>query len=137
MRWILNALTKDYATFEGRARRKEYWLFALFYCASAVVLMIVDGFIGTLNEEAGVGLLSGLFILAALIPGLAVTVRRLHDTNRRGWWILITVIPVLGAVVLLIFTAQDSQPGANRFGPNPKGVIGPGTPMPVVVRDWQ
>jgi uncharacterized membrane protein YhaH (DUF805 family) len=136
MRWVLNALTKDYATFAGRARRKEYWLFMLFYALGVVVLMIVDRSIDTLHREVGIGLLSGLFILATLIPSFAVTVRRLHDTNRRGWWILLIVIPVVGALVLLVFAAQDSQPGANRFGPNPKGVIGPGTPMPVVVRDW-
>ena len=136
MKWFLNGLTKNYATFEGRARRKEYWLFVLFYCLTIVALMIVDGIIGTLDEEVGVGLLSGLFFIATLVPTFAVTVRRLHDINRRGWWVLINVIPVVGALVLLVFNVQDSQPGANRFGPNPKGVIGPGTPMPDVVRDW-
>lgn len=136
MKWFLDAMTKNYATFEGRARRKEYWLFVLFCWLAVVALLIVDDIIGTINEKVGVGLLSGLFVLAALIPALAVTVRRLHDTNRSGWWILIKLIPVVGALVLLVFTVQDSQPGANRFGPNPKGVIGPGTPMPVVVRDW-
>ena len=135
MRWFLDALTKNYATFDGRARRKEYWLFVLFYCVASVALVIVDGIIGTLNEAVGIGLFSGLFLLATLMPALAVTVRRLHDTNRRGWWVLINVIPIVGALVLLFFNLQDSQPGGNRFGPNPKGVLGPGTPMPVVVRD--
>jgi len=135
MKWFLEALTAKYATFDGRARRKEYWYFVLFYCLALVALVIVDGIIGTLEEEAGAGLLSGLFVLVTFVPTLAVTVRRLHDTNRRGWWILINIIPVIGEIVLLIFTVQDSQPGANRFGPNPKGVIGPGTPMPTVVRE--
>jgi len=135
MKWFLEALTAKYATFDGRARRKEYWYFVLFYCLALVALVIVDGITGTLDEETGAGLLGGLFVLVTFIPTLAVTVRRLHDTNRRGWWILINIIPVIGGIVLLIFTVQDSQPGANRFGPNPKGVIGAGTPMPIVVRE--
>jgi uncharacterized membrane protein YhaH (DUF805 family) len=138
MKWFVRAITQDYATFEGRARRKEYWLFVLFYCLTFAVLLIVDGITGLLDKAVGViGLFSGLFVVATLVPLLAVTVRRLHDTNRSGWWILVKVIPVIGAIVLLVFTVQDSQPGANRFGPNPKGVLGPGTPMPVVVRDWR
>jgi uncharacterized membrane protein YhaH (DUF805 family) len=135
MKWFLEALTKKYATFAGRARRSEYWYFMLFYLLAFVVLAIVDGVTGTFNEEAGVGLLSGLFLLATLIPTLAVTVRRLHDTDRSGWWILLNFIPLIGALVVLVFTVLDSQPGANRFGPNPKGVLGPGAPSPVVVRE--
>jgi uncharacterized membrane protein YhaH (DUF805 family) len=134
MNWFLEAL-KKYATFEGRARRKEYWYFALFYCLAFIALAIVDGVAGTFEEESGVGLFSGVFILATLLPSIAVLVRRLHDTDRNGWWILINLIPVIGAIVLLVFTAQDSQPGANRYGPNPKGVIGPGSPVAAVVRE--
>jgi len=126
MKWFLDALKNKYATFEGRARRKEYWYYVLFYCLAIVALVIVDGITGTLNEEAGIGLLSGLFVLATVVPSLAVTVRRLHDTNRSGWWVLIGIIPLIGDIVLVVFTVQDSQPGANRFGPNPKGVIGSG-----------
>jgi uncharacterized membrane protein YhaH (DUF805 family) len=62
-------------------------------------------------------------------------VRRLHDTDRSGWWVLLDLVPVIGPLVLLVFTVLDSQPGANRFGPNPKGVLGPGTPSPSVVRE--
>ena len=121
MKWFLEALTKKYATFEGRARRSEYWYFVLFYFLAIVVLAIVDVTVGTYNEEVGVGLLSGLFGLATIVPSLAVMVRRLHDTDRSGWWVLINLVPLVGAVVLLVFTVLDSQPGANRFGPNPKG----------------
>ena len=134
MDWFLQAM-KKYATFEGRARRKEYWYFVLFYCLLIIGLTIVDGFAGTLEEEAGIGLFSGLFVLGTFLPTIAVLVRRLHDTNRSGWWVLINFVPVIGAIVLLVFTVQDSQPGGNRFGPNPKGVIGPGTPVATVVRD--
>ena len=126
MKWFLEALTKKYATFEGRARRREYWTFVLFYVLAVVVLAIVDDVVGTFNEEVGLGLLSGLFVLATLIPTIAVTVRRLHDTDRSGWWVLLEFIPIVGGLVLLVFTVLDSQPGANRFGANPKGVIGSG-----------
>ena len=135
MKWFLAALTQKYATFEGRARRREYWYFVLFYCLALVALAIVDGITGTFDEEVGIGLLSGLFALATFIPAISVAVRRLHDTNRSGWWLLIGVIPLVGSIVMLVFTLQDSQPGANRFGPNPKGVIGAGTPMPIIDRE--
>jgi uncharacterized membrane protein YhaH (DUF805 family) len=130
MNWFLECLSKKYAVVEGRARRKEYWFFTLFYCLGLIVLMIVDGITGTLSERAGIGLLSGVFVLATLVPYIAVTVRRLHDTDRSGWWILLSLIPLIGGLVLLVFMLVDSQPGANRFGPNPKGVSGPGTPSP-------
>ncbi len=121
MKWFLDALKNKYATFEGRARRSEYWYFMLFYFLAIVALAIVDVIVGTYSEEGGFGLLSGLFMLATILPSLAVTVRRLHDTDRSGWWVLINLVPILGALVLLVFTVLDSQPGANRFGPNPKG----------------
>jgi uncharacterized membrane protein YhaH (DUF805 family) len=76
-----------------------------------------------------------VFVLATFIPTLAVTVRRLHDTNRSGWWVLLEFVPIVGGLVLLVFMMLDSQPGANRFGPNPKGVPGPGTPSPIVARE--
>ena len=134
MNWYLGVL-KQYATFEGRARRKEYWYFVLFYVLVYLVLAAVDGLTGTYNADAGVGLLSGLYVLATFLPSLAVTVRRLHDTDRSGWWVLINVVPIIGGIVLLVFMCLDSQPGANRFGPNPKGVLGPGTPSPSMARD--
>jgi uncharacterized membrane protein YhaH (DUF805 family) len=134
MNWYLRVL-KQYATFEGRARRKEYWFFTLFYVLVYLVLAVADNLTGTYNADAGLGLLSGLYILATLIPCLAVMVRRLHDTDRNGWWVLIGLIPVVGDIVLLVFACLDSQPGANRFGPNPKGVLGPGTPSPIEARD--
>ena len=135
MKWFLDVVKNKYATFEGRARRSEYWYYVLFYVLAIVALAIIDEITGTLSEEAGIGLLSGLFALATLVPTLAVTVRRLHDTDRSGWWVLINFIPIVGGIVLLVFTVMDSQPGANRFGPNPKGVLGPGTPSPTVERE--
>ena len=134
MNWYREALRK-YATFDGRSRRREYWFFALFNFLILVALSIVDMGLGSFSEEAGIGLLGGLFCLGIILPSIAVTVRRLHDTNRSGWWILINLIPLVGAIVLLVFTVLDSQPGGNKYGPNPKGVLGPGTASPVVVRE--
>ena len=107
---------KDFAKFDGRSRRTEYWQFILFYVIAAFVVGIVDGVIG-----AG-GILSGLFVLGVFIPLLAVMVRRLHDTNRSGWWVLLSFLPVIGQIWLFVLLVLDSQPGANRFGPNPKGL---------------
>lgn len=121
MNWYLEVL-KKYAVFSGRARRKEYWFFFLFSLIISIVLAVVDGMTGSFSAEAGVGLLGGIYALAVLIPGLAVSVRRLHDTGRSGWWLLIALIPVIGAIVLLVFMVLEGKPGTNQYGSNPKGV---------------
>jgi uncharacterized membrane protein YhaH (DUF805 family) len=121
MNWVKEVFSK-YAVFEGRARRKEYWFFTLFAILVQVALAIVDGTLGMTAH--GVGMLGSLFVLAILVPSIAVTVRRLHDTDRSGWWVLIWFMPFVGWIVGLIFMCLDSQLGANRFGPNPKGEIG-------------
>jgi len=118
--WYLEVL-KKYAVFSGRARRAEYWYFVLFNIIVAVVLSLIDTLLGTFNFMQGVGLLSGLYALAVLIPTLAVTVRRLHDIDRTGWWIFINLIPLIGFIVLLVFAVTGGTPGSNRYGPNPKG----------------
>ena len=84
------------------------------------MLAIVDGVTGTLVPGAGIGLLGGLYSLAVFIPGFAVTVRRLHDTGKSGWWLLIFLVPLVGVIVFLVFMVKDSQPGENQYGPNPK-----------------
>ncbi|TVQ91594.1 MAG: DUF805 domain-containing protein [Chromatiaceae bacterium] len=122
MNWYLEVLRK-YSVFTGRARRKEYWFFQLFNIIILIVLAVLDASTGTLQPELGLGLLSGLYWLAVLLPGLAVAVRRLHDTNRTGWWLLLVLIPLLGGIILLVFMLLDSQPGENQHGPNPKGVM--------------
>ncbi|MCX7064879.1 MAG: DUF805 domain-containing protein [Proteobacteria bacterium] len=122
MEWFLVVVKERYAQFAGRARRSEYWYYYLFYILIFIGLAIVDGISGTLNAALGVGLLSGVFGLAMLIPSLAVSVRRLHDTGRSGWWLLIGLVPVIGAIVLLVFVLLDSAPGANQYGANPKDV---------------
>lgn len=119
MNWYFEVL-KKYAVFSGRARRKEYWYFVLFNIIVSIILGIIDLGTGTYSIEDGIGLLSGIYALAVLIPAIAVAVRRLHDTDRSGWWLLIALIPLIGAIVLLVFMVQDSNPGQNQFGPNPK-----------------
>ena len=119
MNWYFEVL-KKYAVFSGRARRKEYWYFVLFNLIISIVLAVIDGATGSFIPEAGMGLLGGIYMLAVLIPGIAVTVRRLHDTGRSGWWLLILLIPLIGAIVFIVFTVQDSKPEENQYGPNPK-----------------
>lgn len=121
MNWYLNVL-KQYAVFKGRARRKEYWFFILFNLIASVVLTVIDFMTGLLDAELGIGLLSGLYSLAVLVPSLAVTVRRLHDTDRSGWWLLIGLVPLLGGIVLLVFMLLDSMAEDNQYGANPKGM---------------
>ncbi len=119
MNWYLEVL-KKYAVFHGRARRKEYWYFILLSSIISTVLTIVDSVTGTFNSASEVGLLGGIYLLATLVPSLAVTVRRLHDTNRSGWWILLGLVPVVGVIILIVFLALDGSPQDNDYGTNPK-----------------
>ncbi|KPL17442.1 MAG: hypothetical protein AMS26_01020 [Bacteroides sp. SM23_62] len=114
MNWYIEVL-KKYAVFSGRARRKEYWYFVLFNLIIYIILSIIDYAINS-------AILSTIYSLGVLIPSIAVAVRRLHDTNRTGWWLLIGLIPIIGWIVLIIFMVLDSQKGENQYGPNPKGV---------------
>ena len=115
MNWYLGCWQK-FAEFNGRARRQEYWMFALFNFLVGILVALADGVLGT------AGMLGFIYNLAVLVPSLAVTARRLHDTDRSGWMMLIALIPLVGAIVLLVFMCLDSKPGENRFGPNPKGL---------------
>lgn len=113
MEWYLAVLNK-YAVFSGRARRKEYWMF--FVCN--LIIAIIIGFIeGLLGSSGVVGI---IYSLAVLIPSIAVSVRRLHDTGKSAWWLLIGLIPILGFIVLLIFMALEGKDEDNDFGENPK-----------------
>ncbi|MBC8292715.1 MAG: DUF805 domain-containing protein [Proteobacteria bacterium] len=109
MNWYLEAL-KKYAQFKGRSRRSEFWWFAAVNNLVLLMLVVVE------NS----GLLAALYLLAVLIPGSAVQVRRLHDTGRSAWWLLLSLVPIIGGAVLIVFALQDSRPGANKYGPNPK-----------------
>ncbi|MGB8251600.1 MAG: DUF805 domain-containing protein [Anaerolineaceae bacterium] len=122
MNWYVEVM-KKYIVFSGRARRKEYWYFMLFNVLATFVLAFIDQLIGTQikSDTASVyGWLSTLYSLAIVLPTLTVSVRRLHDTSHSGWWLFISLIPLIGSIVLLIFYLTDSQPGDNQYGPNPK-----------------
>ncbi len=101
MDWYLGVL-KTYAQFSGRARRKEYWMFFLINVIIGLVLGVVDGVTGMVGPS-GVGVSGGMYALAILIPGIAVVVRRLHDTGRTGWWLLIGFVPLIGVIVRIVF----------------------------------
>lgn len=119
MEWYLKVL-RNYAGFYGRARRKEFWMFMVWNTVIALAVILIDLNIGTFNYEIGLGLLNGIYNLAVLIPGIAVSIRRLHDIGRSGWWFLFTLVPFIGVIVLIVFYALDSEPGPNEYGDNPK-----------------
>ncbi|OBW93777.1 membrane protein [Gallibacterium genomosp. 3] len=119
MNWYLLTI-KKYAVFQGRARRKEFWMFVLFNILFSFILGVVDALIGTYNWQSDTGLLSSIYSLFVILPNLAVTTRRLHDINRSGWWQLLYFIPIIGWLVLLYFFVSKGNIGANRFGEDPK-----------------
>ncbi|PID36283.1 MAG: DUF805 domain-containing protein [Rhodobacterales bacterium] len=118
-----------YVTFSGRATRSEYWWFTLFYTIVVLVLVFVDStMFGTVRTDATsfsasteTPILTSIFVLTTALPMLAVVIRRLHDTDHTGWWLLISFVPIIGGIVLLVFYVTDGTRGANRFGPDPKG----------------
>jgi uncharacterized membrane protein YhaH (DUF805 family) len=114
----VKSVYSNYVGFNGRARRSEYWWWYLFYVIVYIVLAGIDTAI--FGQPA---FLTFAFALASILPGLAVGVRRLHDTGRSGWWLLIGLVPLVGVIVLIIFFVMDSQPGVNKYGPNPKGIV--------------
>lgn len=141
MNWYLDVL-KKYATFTGRATRQEYWMFTLIQMVISISSWVLIGTFAGMGDLAGYGImqdilfgLSGLcyillviYNLATFLPSLAVLVRRLHDTGRSGWWVLISLVPVIGIIILIVFLCMDSQTGNqldsqtgnNKYGPNPK-----------------
>ena len=136
MEWMLLPLRR-YARFSGRARPKEYWMFILFLLICFIAISLIEGLLGLSTTEHWVrrgpwwfdtgyqtrgGPLTGLFGLAMLIPWLAVAVRRLHDTDRSGFWLLIIFFPLIGSLILLVFFIMSGTRGANRFGPDPTEV---------------
>jgi uncharacterized membrane protein YhaH (DUF805 family) len=104
----------NYVNFSGRAQRSAYWWWFLFVIIVDIVASLIDGMLG-------VQIVAALAGLAMLLPSIAVGVRRLHDTDRSGWWLLIGLIPLIGAIVLIIFFVQKGTTGPNRFGPDPLG----------------
>ena len=128
MHWMLMPLRR-YADFSGRSRRREYWMFVLLniLISAFVGLTFLVGYYADMSQtEMDIYLmpilvLAGVLGLAFIVPGVAVTIRRLHDTDRSGWNLLWGLVPLIGALMLLVFYIDEGTPGPNRFGPDPKG----------------
>jgi uncharacterized membrane protein YhaH (DUF805 family) len=121
MSWYIKVL-KNYAVFNGRARRKEYWMFLLFNIIALMVAAGLDNLLGTAFENVGYGWIYLVYALAVMLPAIGVVVRRLHDIGKSGWWYFIALVPLIGGIWLLVLVCTDSQPGPNQYGPNPKEV---------------
>jgi uncharacterized membrane protein YhaH (DUF805 family) len=134
MEWMLMPYRR-YADFSGRSRRKEYWMFALFfviiYAVCAALMfgggMSIDPATGAPQMGGmfyvGAGLI-GIFALASFVPALAVQVRRFHDQDKSGWFVLLSFIPYIGGIIVLVFMCLEGTKGPNRFGPDPKDPAG-------------
>jgi len=128
-RYFLEPITRHYLDFNGRASRSQYWYFVLYYFLISLVLAFIDTLVinpmlgATPEQMARGGILQMIFGLALFLPSLSIGVRRLHDIGKSGWWLLLSFIPIIGVLVLLFWFIQDSQPGSNEYGPNPKGVM--------------
>jgi uncharacterized membrane protein YhaH (DUF805 family) len=121
----VKAFWSNYSNFKGRARRSEYWFIQLFLvltnlAVAAIDLALMDGDVDRFIANGGGGIVRLIWILATIVPALAVIIRRLHDTSRSGWWALIGLLPFAGAIVLLVFTVEDSTKDANTYGKSPK-----------------
>lgn len=119
MNWYF-AVLRNYAGFSGRARRKEYWMFLLFHIIFLVIAIILDNMLGLAFKDLGYGPIYLIYTVAVLIPALAVAIRRLHDTGRSGWYILISLIPFIGSLILLVFFASAGDVDDNEYGSDPK-----------------
>jgi len=120
MQWYISVL-KKYAVFNGRASRSEYWWFVLMNIIISFVIGFVEGLLGIITET-GLGPISMVYALAILLPAIGVSIRRLHDTGRTGWWLLLSFVPIIGFLVLIVFYILDSEPGANEYGEPVKGL---------------
>ena len=114
-----------FADFKGRSRRSEYWYVQLFLvvtnlAVAGIDLALMDGDVDRFIANGGGGLVGLIWIFATIVPALAVLVRRLHETGKTGWWALVGFIPLVGSIVLLVFTVTDSSPGENKYGTSPK-----------------
>ena len=119
MEWYIDAF-RNWDDFGGRATRKEYWLFVLFNLIVTWALTFVDAVMGIFVLGGFIGLFSGIYGLVVFIPSLAVTIRRLHDTGRSGWWIFINLLPIIGLIIFLVFMVQGSQSSSNAYGAHPQ-----------------
>ena len=119
MKYYIKAFN-NFSNFNGRARRKDYWMYLLFNLIFAVVAIILDNVFGLAFESIGYGVIYLLYSLITFIPSLSVSVRRLHDKSKSGWYLLLAIIPIIGGIVLLFILAANGDPGENEYGMNPK-----------------
>jgi len=119
MNWFLKVINQ-YADFDGRARRMEYWMFNLVYLGLSIIAQILDNILGIAFMEYGAGPISMILALGLVVPSIAVLVRRLHDVGKSGWMVLISLIPIIGTIWLLVLLFTDSQRETNEYGPSPK-----------------
>jgi uncharacterized membrane protein YhaH (DUF805 family) len=119
----LECVTQKFATFSRRARRKEYWLFLLVTLIVLLILTAFDFLLGSFDREVGIGILGSIFSLTMIVPYIAVSCRRLHDTNRNGWWLFIYLIPFVGQIWFIILMCQKGTHGENRFGQDPLALV--------------
>jgi uncharacterized membrane protein YhaH (DUF805 family) len=118
---------ENYANFKGRARRSEFWYFVLASMIISFVLQLIEGAFGlqivlaeSQGQEVAIGIISSIYGLAVMVPGLAIWVRRLHDTEKSGWTLLMSLIPLIGAILLLVYAAKEGTAGINKYGKDPK-----------------
>ena len=123
---------EKYADFSGRASRKEYWMFTLIHFIISLLIGFVAGFIAGLTGIELFIYTGFIYALAVLIPCITVSVRRLHDIGKSGWWLLVAFVPFIGGIVLLIFALIPSEEGSNAYGPNPYGDAGPSSDDEVI-----
>jgi uncharacterized membrane protein YhaH (DUF805 family) len=119
MQWYLKVL-RQYADFSGRARRTEYWMFTLVSIVISLVLLLIDSVVIGTPPGRGIGILGAIYTVAVLLPTLAVGARRLHDTDRSGWWQLIAIVPIVGTIILIVLFALEGNRDTNKYGPDPK-----------------
>lgn len=121
MNWYLKVVRDNYSNFNGRARREEYWMFTLFHYIIICALAIIGGLAFAATDSVFLmAILIFGYVLATFIPSLAVTVRRLHDIGKSGWFFLIQFIPYVGGIIMLVFTVKNGDTGSNEYGPDPK-----------------
>lgn len=120
---VTSVLKDNYTNFKGRARRSEFWYFYLFDLIISAIFSVLSAILGNVPVVGTlITILSALVALAILVPGLAVSFRRMHDIGKSAWWFLLGLIPLVGWIIVIVLLAKDSRPGENAYGPNPKGI---------------
>lgn len=118
MHWLTDPILKHYVDFKGRATREEFWMYSLFITIIYIALGVISG---VLEDMVVLPTVITIFQLGILLPNIAIAVRRLQDINKSGWWLLISLVPIIGIIVLLIFYVKKGDEGDNEYGPSPKG----------------